>query len=137
MKTFSVCLLVESPSLSLDELSRKLGRPHSSGSHTEGEPHVRQGLPPWSKTMWRFDSAVSKTASLQEHLENLKVQFPPDELQRLLPAGCTVNVDIAIFFDTANVSASISRAGIEIMDAYNAALEVTCYPSDFKDARKD
>src|SRR5580700_7895408 len=125
MKTFSVSLLVESPSLSLNELSLKLGRPHSSGSHTKGEPHALQGRPPWSKTMWRFDSAVPKTASLQEHLESLKIQFPPHELQRLLPMDCAVLVDVAIFFDTVNVSTEVPRVGIEIIDAYNAALEVT------------
>ena len=47
----------------------------------------------------------------------------------MLPAGCTVRVDIAIFFDSANVSASIPRGGIEIIDAYDADLEVTCYPT--------
>src|SRR5580692_800482 len=101
MKMFSVSLLVESPSLSLDELSLKLGRSQSSGSHTRGERDAgreRIGRPPWSKTVWRFDSAVSETAAVQEHLENLKVQFPPDELQRVLPMDCTVSVDIAIFF---------------------------------------
>jgi len=139
MKTFWVSLMVESSSLSLHELSLKLGRPHSSGSHTKGERDAgreRIGRPPWSKTGWRFDSSVSETASVGEHLENLRVQFPPDELLRLLPAECTVYVDIAVFFDTANVSANISRADIEIIDAYNAALEVTCYPTRFKEERE-
>src|SRR5882762_3736542 len=100
MKTFWVSLLVESSSLSLDELSSKLGRPHSSGSHQKGEQHVlaRLGRPPWSKTVWRFDSGVSESASVQEQLEELEVQFPGRELRILLPADCTVCVDIAVFF---------------------------------------
>lgn len=85
--------------------------------------------PTWSETTWRFDTRASKNDSLQDHLEDLKVRFPPSELRTVLPAGCTVRVDIAIFFDSANVSASIPRGGIEIIDAYDADLEVTCYPT--------
>ena len=77
MKTFNVSLLVESSSMTLDELSLKLGRPHSSGSHTRGEPD--RGGPAWSKTVWRLDSGVSEKAPVQNHLENLKAQFPPGE----------------------------------------------------------
>jgi hypothetical protein len=126
VKRFGVSILVQSPSLNLDELSQKLGRPHSSDSHTIGEPH--RGGSAWSKTAWRFDSDASEGASVQDHLENLKARFPPTELVALLPADCTVSIDIAIFFDTANVSLSVPRRGMEIANSYNAALEVTCYP---------
>ena len=129
MKTCSVSLLVMSSSLSLDELSLRLGRPHSSGSHEKGEPHVLRERPPWSRTVWRFDSGVSESAPIVDHFENLKVQFPAPELKALLPADCTVCVDIAIFFDTANGSVSIPRRGMKIIDSYSADLEVTCYPS--------
>jgi hypothetical protein len=136
MKTFSVSLLVETSSLSLDELSSKLGRPHSPGSHTIGEPHVleKQGRPPWSKTVWRFNSGVSESAPVEDHLARLEVQLPPDELRALLPADCTVRLDIAIFFDAVNVSLSISRRGMETIEAYKADLEVTGYPSTVSSA---
>jgi hypothetical protein len=122
MKRLMVSLLVESPSLSLDELSAPLGRKHSSGSHNRGEPHVleKKGHPPWSKTVWRFDSGLSEEASVVEHLEGCL---------RLLPTGCTVWVDIAVFFDTPMGSVSIPARGMEIIGAYNAALEITSYPS--------
>jgi hypothetical protein len=131
VKTLRVSLLVTSSSVSLDELSLKLKRPHSSGSHEKGEAHVlaKHGRPPWSKTVWRFDSSVSESAPVKDHLEDLKVQFPPAELRALLPPDCTVCVDIAIFFDTVNVSASIPCEVMEIIAAYHADLEVTCYPS--------
>lgn len=131
MKTFSVSLLVDSPSLRLDELSSKLGRPHSSGSHAKGQAHVlaRHGRPPWSKTVWRFDSGLSESSPVKDHLEDLKVKFPPAELRAVLPPDCTVCVDIAIFFDTINASASIPREVVEIIAAYDADLAVTCYPS--------
>jgi hypothetical protein len=79
--------------------------------------------------VWRFDSGVSESAPVRDHLEHLNIKLPPSELRALLPADCTVCVDIAIFFDTANGSASIPRRGMEIIDGYNADLEVTCYPS--------
>jgi len=133
MKTFSVSLLIRSSSLSLDEMSSRLGRPHSSGSHTKGEPHAleKRGRSPWSETVWRFDSAVSESAPVEDHIRNLEVEFPPDELRALLPADCSVCLDIAIFFDTANVSVSLPRRRMEIVERYSADLEVTCYPSKF------
>ncbi|MGD0120456.1 MAG: hypothetical protein ABSD30_20500 [Candidatus Binatus sp.] len=58
----------------------------------------------------------------------MKARFPPAELLALLPANCTVSIDIAIFFDTVNVSLCVPRRGMEIANSYNAALEVTSYP---------
>jgi len=131
MKKASVSLLVTSSSMSLDELSSRLGRDPSSGSHNKGDAHAaaKLGKPPWSATVWRFDSDAPEDASLDEHLERLEIQFPATELRRLLPSGCEVSVDIALFFDSANVSAKISRRGMQIIDGYGAKLEVTCYPS--------
>ena len=90
---------------------------------------ARHGRPPWSKTVWRFDSGVSESAPVKDRLEDLKVKFPPAELRAVLPPDCTVCVDIAIFFDTGDVSASIPREVLEIIAAYDADLEVTLYPS--------
>jgi hypothetical protein len=136
MKTYSVSLLIHSSPLSLDDLSLKLGRSHTGGSHTKGEPHVLKDRPPWSKTVWRLDSRVSKTSRLKDHLEDLKIQFPPGELRALLPADCSLCIDIAIFFDSVNVSASIPRSGLKIIDAYDTDLEVTCYPSSARSEKK-
>ena len=57
---------------------------------------------------------------VQHHLEHLAVQFPATELKRVLPPDCDISVDIALFFDTANVSATIARRGIEILADYHA-----------------
>src|SRR5258708_7869408 len=126
MKKISVSLLVTSPSLSLAELTSKLGRAHSSGSHSKGEisAGVKLGKGPWSMTIWRFDSDAEASASLLQHLERLEIQFPAAELKRALPPDCRVSVDVAVFFDTANVSATIPHRGVEIIDAYGAELEV-------------
>jgi hypothetical protein len=131
MKKTAVSLLVSSQTMSLGELTSKLGRAHSSGSHSKGDASAG-AKPPWPVTIWRFDSDALPTAPVQEHLERLEILFPAAELKRVLPPDCQVSVDIAVFFDTKNVSASIPRRGIEIIDAYNAELEVTCYPSTFE-----
>jgi hypothetical protein len=81
--------------------------------------------------LWRFDSEARETMPAQHHLERLAVQFPAADLMRVLPSGCDVSVDIALFFDTANVSTAIPPRGIEIIGGYNAKLEITCYPSTF------
>ena len=134
MKRASVSLLVTSPSMSLSELSSKLGRASSSGSHNKGDVRAgaKLGKPNWPVTVWRFDSDAPDGASLQQNLERLAVQFPPAELKRILPPECDVSVDIAIFFDTVDVSLQIPRRGLEIIDAYGAELEVSCYPSSFE-----
>ena len=130
MKKASVSLLVISPSMSLDELSSKLGRVPSSGSHSKGDARPRGG--PWSETIWRFDSDAQETMPAQNQLERLAVQFPATELKQVLPPDCDVSVDIALFFDTVNVSSTISPRGIEIIGSYRAKLEITCYPSTFE-----
>ncbi len=134
MKKTSVSLLVTSPSMSLAELTAKLGRAHSSGSHSKGDASAgaNLGKPPWSVSVWRFDSDALPTAPVQEHLERMEILFPAAELKRVLLRGCEVSVDVVLFFDTVNVSATIPRRGIEIIDAYSAELEVTCYPSTFE-----
>ena len=134
MKKTSVSLLVTSQSMSLAELTSKLGRAHSSGSHRKGDASAgaKPGKPPWPVTVWRFDSDAPANAPVQQHLERLEIQFPAAELKRALPPGSGVSVDVVLFFDTVNVSATIPRRGIEIIDAYNAGLEVTCYPSTFE-----
>ena len=68
----------------------------------------------------------------QNQLERLAVQFPASELRQVLPPGCDVSVDIVLFFDTVNVGATILPRGIEIVDSYNANLEINCYPSTFE-----
>ena len=106
MKTFSVSLVVTNPSLSLADLSQKLGRAYSSGSHSTGEAVVgREGEKRiWPQTLWRFDSGARETAPVEEHLARLEFQLPPKELLRALPPGSKISIDIAVFFDTMTVS---------------------------------
>jgi hypothetical protein len=131
MKKTSISLLVSSPSMSLDELSARLGRSYSKGSHSKGEVHAgaRLGSAPWPYTIWRMDSGAVETASVEVHLERLEGQFPPEELKRVVPDDCGILIDIAIFFDTLNVSATLSRRALKVVENYKADLEISCYPS--------
>jgi len=130
MKKVSVSLLVISASLSLDELSSRFGRAYSSGSHSRSDVRTG-GSERWPRTIWRFDSGADQGAPIDKHLESLAVQFPPAELARMLPPESEVLVDDAVFFDTVNMSATYSPHAIQIIQSYNAGLEVTCYPSRF------
>jgi hypothetical protein len=134
MKKTSVSLLVTSQTMSLAELTSKLGRAPAFDSHSRGDAAAgaKLGKPPWPVTVWRFDSDTLPTAPVQEHLERLEILFPAAELKRVLPGGCEVSVDVVLFFDTFTVSATIPRRGIAIINAYNAELEITCYPSTFE-----
>jgi hypothetical protein len=129
MKEFSVSLVITSPSLSLDELSSRLGRVNSPGSHNRGDPRPIKRS--WAKTVWYLDSGAPKDAPLEQHIADLERQFPASQLLQVLPDGCTVLIDVAIFFDTFNGSAHLSSSAVEVIRRYGAALEVTCYP-DFE-----
>jgi hypothetical protein len=133
MKKVSVALLVISSSLTLDELSLLFGRSPSSGSQNKGDIRraAEAGKELWPHTIWRFDSDAPESASVQDQLERLQIQFPALELKRSLPGDCEVMVDVALFFETANVSATFSQRATQIIVSYNAQLEITCYPSRF------
>lgn len=130
MKNISASLDICTPSLSLDELSTLIGRKPSVGSHDHGDP--RPSLGPeqrrWTETMWRIES-TAKSSDIGEHLASLVAQCPPEVLSRgTFPRDCKRNINLAVFFDTANVSISVEPEHQEVVTAYQAALEINCYP---------
>ena len=118
--------------MSLDELSSALGRQPTRGSHSKGDPRPGPALAAevWPVTVWRCDSNTNASASIQEHLKNLNLRYPPSDLSRRLPTGCEVIVDVAIFFDTINITADLSPQAIQLIQSYRARLEISCYPSE-------
>jgi hypothetical protein len=130
VKKYLVSLNITSTSMSLEELSLRLGRPCArDGSHSKGDAHANGK--PWSESLWRLDSEAPEAAPLIDHLESLAKEFPREELLRVLPASCKVTVDIATLFDSYTVSELIPHRGIQIIDSYKATLELSCYPTDF------
>ncbi|HUN58944.1 MAG TPA: hypothetical protein VMU41_12585 [Candidatus Binataceae bacterium] len=91
----------------------------------EGEKRI------WPQTLWRFDSGARETAPVEEHLARLEFQLPPKELLRVLPPGSKISIDIAVFFDTMTVSTCIPLPGLDVIHRYRAAVEISCYPTDF------
>lgn len=67
--------------LTLSELSARLGRnPSQQYSHEKGEARGINDV--FTETVWRLDSRIPATATLEEHLDNLAAQCPPAELLR-------------------------------------------------------
>ena len=108
MKKASVSLLVINPSMSLEELSSKLGRAPSSGSHSKGDAeNLAEVL--WSETIWRFDSDAQENHAGAEPARAFGGSIPCGRVEAGSAARpCDVSVDIALFFDTVNVSSTIS-----------------------------
>jgi hypothetical protein len=131
VKKFAVSLVVTSTSLMLDELSGLLDHPPSGGSHNKGAPDTRGTS--WDETLWRLESAAGDSLTLDQHFENLEIQFPPKELVSRLPSNCKASIDVVVLFDTFTVSADLSRKAVAIANAYGASLGVTCYPTSFEE----
>jgi hypothetical protein len=126
MKRFKVSLDIVSDSLTLSELAAKLGIEPSSGSHSKGDP---RGVGEFRSTEWKLFSMLPDTADLEEHIKAIAVLFPPEALVNVLPEGCKVFMDIGVFFDGWNCVVLISREMRLIINAYNAEIELNCYPS--------
>jgi hypothetical protein len=135
MKEFMVSLDITTPSLTLAELSSRLGRPCSSGSHNAGDP--RPSPEPtervWSETVWRLNSGACKADPLEKHLESLSVQLPPRILLQpgVLVEDCVVWISVGVLYDSYTVGISIGRAALDMINSYGAILDIACYPTDF------
>ncbi len=123
-----VSLNITTGSLTLSELSLRLGCLPSSSSHEKGD--LRGHKAPFSQTIWRLDSNAPVDAALEQHIESLAAQLPPNKLSQpgVLSEDCVVYVTIGLFFGTAQGSLLISPRGVDIIKAYKAILEVNCYP---------
>lgn len=132
MRKIEVSLIVTTTALTLSEISSRLGHSHSSGSHEKGTPrHVGA---PFDCTIWRLDSAVGRSASLEKHFESLASRLPAEVVRRpgVLPDDVAVYLDIVVYFDTPMCTISIPLACADMAKAYSADIEISCYPCDFE-----
>ncbi len=125
MLTFQVSLNVVSQSLALSELTNRLGRSPSSGSHNKGDP---RGTGQFRSTVWKLFSSLSDTATFQEHMNDIARQCPPESFVQAVPDDCRVYIDIGLFFDTWNSAVAISHETLALINAYEAEIELSCYP---------
>ena len=132
MKELTVSLDLCTQTLTLSELCKQLGCSPSPGSHSKGDPRPSPDdqTRVWTQTIWRLDSDLSKDAPLKDHLESLVAHFPPSVLSRprILPEDAKVWITVGVFFDTVTVSLAVSPEELDIVKAYGASFEVTCYP---------
>lgn len=136
MKTFAVSLNITTQSLTIAELSDRVGIAPSPSSHDKGTARVRKGV--WEQTVWVLESSQEETAPVEEHLQSIFAKFPPALLHRenILPDDAQVYLDIAVFFDTAMCSVQIPPGCVDLLAGHGIALEVTCYPSTFDEERR-
>jgi hypothetical protein len=140
MKELSVSLDITSPSLTLADLSSRLDRSPSSSSHCVGDPRLSPDATGkiGTETVWRLDSNVAKTASVEEHLNGLVAQLPPATVLRpgALSHDCAVRINIGVLYDSYTAGLSITHAALSMIHAYGAVLDISCYPTDFGQQRR-
>lgn len=140
MRSFEIFLDVISESLDLAQLSARLGCEPSPGSHEKGEPRALGE--PFPHAIWRLTSDdTGEMATLEAHCGLLRSRIPAELPHRLstLPADCVVELNIAVFFDTATCTVAVPDACLELARQCGARLTISCYPSDFgstKERRK-
>ena len=127
MKEFTVSLDIVSPSLTLAEISAKLGRSHSEDSHNKGD--VRAMGRRFAKTIWRLGSKAQPNATMTEHLTNIVSQLSPTEFRRTVrpddPVTVCVNVGV---MSEGMASVTFTTDTVDIIRAYGASLEISYYP---------
>jgi hypothetical protein len=137
MRELLVSLDISTRSLTLAELSVRLGYSLSNTSHNVGDPRPRHASEPadsiWNETLWRLDSDAPKAAPLEQHLQSLMRQMPPGRLLRvgLLPDDSIVRINLGVLFDSYTVSVSITQSELQIINAYSATIDISCYPTNF------
>ncbi len=126
MKTLSADITVQTPSLSLAQVSELLGLPASEGSWERGQAG-RAGQPRGA-TQWRFSSGLSGEESLDEHLEKLFREFDLSRLDRIdLPSDCRLWLSIGVFSDVAWGSVALAPRWLDLLTGRRLHLEVSFY----------
>ncbi len=131
---YMVSLEVCSDSLTLADLSLKLGRPPGKTSHDKDQ--ARYNNERFGTTIWQLESNLSEDTPIEKHLENLTVHFQPKEFLQRLPEGCAAYLNIGVLYDTRKILAVglvLPPEAVEIVNAYRAYLEITCYPTELTD----
>lgn len=139
MKHLTVSLDIATSSMTLAELSDRLGISASPTSHEKGTARGRKGL--WKYTTWRLDSTAGETATIEEHFRSIFDKFSVAHLfsEGVLPIDAELLLNIAVMYD-ANAAAMCSlvlpAACLSLLQESNIDIEISCYPcSDLR--RKD
>jgi hypothetical protein len=135
MKEFDVSFEIVSKSIGLSKLSSLIGLNCSPDSHDMGEP---KGKRKWEKTYWKLFSNEPKSATIEDHLDNIFFQMSkssiliPENRIQLLPGDCSFYISIGIFFneESENNLVEIVHQMLEKISFYKLDLEICLYPSN-------
>jgi hypothetical protein len=134
--TYDVCLVVWTESLTLSELTLRLGLDPSGGSHSKGEPHLISSRGQWKSTMWQLCSRKQGDAPLEEHFDDIVEQLQAGtfaDLRRLVP-DAEVFMSVGVFSNSQVPAVDLTRRCLDIADAHHASIEVKVYVRD-RDSR--
>jgi hypothetical protein len=135
MKTYVVALYISTFDMSLDELTRLLGREGDSDSRDRQWVHPpvgRNRQPREVPTIWKLESGCEECAPIEDHIAAILRKMPP--LPKEGESTLTRTLDIAVMFDTPMCSFSLSHETIGSLAVHDMGLEVTVYPSDFSES---
>src|SRR5271163_3228968 len=129
-KEFLVSLDIYSDSLTLLELSSALGRKGDEMSHDKSDIQYRRKS--FDSTVWTLESKCPKELPIEKHLKHLSIEYPADELLRLLPQSCNVQINVGVLFDPDEIAAvgvNLTAASIRIANEFRADVVIRCYPT--------
>jgi hypothetical protein len=132
MTEFDVCLVVESSSLTLADLTGRLGIASSDGSHDMGEPHLIKSRGVWRSSVWQLSSEVGREATLDDHVTALAARIPYERIKTVLPPDARVYLSIGVFSDAQIPTVSLTPRGVAVAMSIGAGVEVRYYSPDME-----
>ena len=123
-----ISLVVESHSLSLMELSKRLEREPDSGSHNKGDPRAKDKV--WGSTIWR-ENTFDASLSWCEQCFHLLQKLPPKCKDLLATAldDISIFLDIAVFYESECLSFNMPKRLIDKLSENNVGINITIYPT--------
>lgn len=133
MKAYIIALNARSRSLSLPEITRRMGAdPDPAYIHDRGDLGSR-GDHCDLDASWRVESDAGDAATIEEHAQSLE-----DRLAKGgdCPAGeeagdPEVSLTAGVMHDSYTVSVLLPLALINLANGFGASIEVNCYPTHF------
>jgi hypothetical protein len=131
---YAVLLVIHSPTMPLSELAAQLGMQPSHCSHSKGDPHLSKKKPAWDSTLFKIESPLPVTATLEQHI-NVILSSLSDRARSFLnamPSGCTAYLDAGVIVNTHQVASPSIELPSPIMRALaerGLDLLITMYPA--------
>ena len=130
MKRFEISLIIESPDLSLLEISRLLKSEAAKCSHSKDDPRPLRGK--WTLSIWKSKiecaNELNFDAALMRFLKKPMIAMLKRKRKEF--GRSSPYVDIAIFHDNAMCSLEISEEAIAGLAKAKLPLSCSCYPVD-------